>query len=258
MMDRQSCQDFRKLIHGYADGELGVSEAVDLERHLATCAACAQELRNIQKLRSALKSPSLYYEMPKGLEQKIRSTIRKEQKSSQSLWSRFLTLQKTAALVAAAIIAAFSFELGSNLHSNLGRFGAHGVAQEVISEHVRSLQAQHLLDVVSSDQHTVKPWFTGKLDFSPKVKDLKEQEYPLIGGRLDYLSGHTVAAIVYRRHGHVINLFTWPEQRENQSLRSESHQGFNLIQWSENGMQYWVIPDLNSAELQQFVSLYRS
>jgi anti-sigma factor RsiW len=255
MKDRQSCQDFRGLIHGYADGELGVSESVSLERHLATCPACAQELKNVQELRSALKSPSLYYEMPKGLEKKIFSAVQKAQKNEQSLWGRLLTLQKTAALVAAAIIAAFSFQLGSNLPS---RFGAHGLAQEVISEHVRSLQAQHLLDVVSTDQHTVKPWFTGKLDFSPKVKDLKDQEYPLIGGRLDYLSGHTVAAIIYRRHGHVINLFTWPEQKENQALRSESHQGFNLIQWSENGMQYWVISDLNAAELQQFVGLYRS
>jgi anti-sigma factor RsiW len=255
MTTHLSCQDFRMLIHGYVDGELGVSETMNLERHLPTCDACSQELKNLRKLRQAMKNPSLYFEMPEGLDKKIRSAIQKEQKSDQSFWSRFLTLQRTAALVAAVVIAAFSFEFGSNLS---GRVEPHGLVQEIISEHVRSLQAQHLLDVVSTDQHTVKPWFTGKLDFSPKVKDLKEQDFPLTGGRLDYLDGHTVAAIVYRHHGHVINLFTWPDQTPNRALRSESHQGFNLVQWTENGMEYWVISDLNSAELQQFIALYRS
>jgi anti-sigma factor RsiW len=255
MTDRPSCKDFRILLHGYVDGELGVSETLDLERHLASCGSCAQEMKSLQSLKSAVKIPSLYYEMPKGLNQKIRSAIEKEHPSSFPFWQRLLAFQKTLALAAAVFIGVCSFEFGATVSR---RGGSQGTYQELISEHVRSLQAGHLMDVISTDQHTVKPWFTGKLDFSPKVKDLKDQDFPLIGGRLDYLNNRTVAAIIYRRHGHIINLFTWPEQLENQAPRSETHQGFNLIQWTENGMEYRVISDLNSAELQQFVDLYRS
>jgi len=128
------------------------------------------------------------------------------------------------------------------------------VAANVLSAHLRSLAGTHLLDVPSSDHHTVKPWFNGKLDFSPAVKDV--DGFPLLGGRLEYLDGHPAAALVYGRRQHIINLFTWPSSAPTADA-SETRNGYNLQSWSGNGMVFWVVSDLNQAELRQFVSLYQ-
>jgi anti-sigma factor RsiW len=131
--------------------------------------------------------------------------------------------------------------------------------QNVIAGHVRSLMVNHLTDVASSDRHTVKPWFEGSLDFSPPVPDLTTQGFPLIGGRLDYLASHPVAALVYRRHQHAINLFIWPITRD--TPRQQQHvtrQGYNLITWTTADLAYWAISTLNMAELKTFVSMVAS
>jgi anti-sigma factor RsiW len=132
-----------------------------------------------------------------------------------------------------------------------------GLVREVVAGHVRSLMADHLMDIASSDQHTVKPWIAGKLDFSPPVKDMTAQGYPLAGGRLDYLGGRSVMALVYRRHGHTINLFVWPQGAQGDSgVRAESNQGYNLVHFSRADMVFWAISDLNPEELKAFAALF--
>ena len=128
---------------------------------------------------------------------------------------------------------------------------------ELVSSHVRSLQVDHLSDVVSSDQHTVKPWFNGKLDFSPPVIDLAAQGFPLVGGRLDYLDGHTVAVLIYRHKLHPINLYIWPSSDRNGALQVHGRQGYHLIHWVVGGMNYWAVSDLAANELEFYVNFLR-
>ncbi len=127
---------------------------------------------------------------------------------------------------------------------------------EIMASHVRSMMADRLTEVLTSDQHTVKPWFNGKIDFSPPVSDLAKDGFPLVGGRVDYSGGRTVATLVYRRHGHVINLFVWPAASAGQT--TTEHDGYNMVQWSEGGLTFWAISDVAAGDLADFESLFRS
>src|SRR5271154_4329862 len=244
-----NCQQARPLIDFYADGELDAAGILELEKHFHDCPACALARRNAQALKKSLKQDVLFFTAPTELRRRIKAELRSqiEPKSCWSFWNwNWLTTATTS--VATACIALL-------LTLSLTRPSAEQrLTQEIVSSNIRSLMADHMLDVVSTDQHTVKPWFNGKLDFSPPVKDLKAQEFPLIGGRLDYIGGRSVAALVFHRNKHVINLFIWPvNEKDSKPVSLTPIQGYNVIQWSEAEMTFWAVSDLNKKELLHFV-----
>jgi anti-sigma factor RsiW len=246
------CEDVQLLLHGYLDGELDPVGSTEVERHMKDCPACAKAYENQLALRSAISNASLYAEAPADLRRRVRSAVRRESGVEAKVpvfsW-RWLAIGAPLVAAAAAIVVIVS------LAPRFSRPAAEALlTQEVISSHVRSLMVNHLTDVASSDQHAVKPWFNGKLDFSPPVKDLAAQGFPLIGGRLDYLGGRSVAALVFQRHKHVVNLFIWPaKEKDSKPTPFTPSQGYNLIHWSEAGMAFWVVSDLNEKELMEFV-----
>jgi len=247
----------QKLLHGYLDGELDLDRSLDIEGHLRKCQDCSQDYRNLQALRSAIRTKLPYYPAPARLRKRLDSMLRqaakgdKPQARSIKLWP-WMGMGVGASLVLASMVL---WSLGTTLW----RAPMENVlVGEVLSSHVRSLMANHLTDVISSDSHTVKPWFNGRLDFSPTVKDLVAAGFPLVGGRLDYIDKHQVAALVFSRRQHLINLFTWPaNQEKNQRVQNLTQQGYHVIHWTQAGMEYWAVSDLNEQELQEFVRLYQ-
>jgi anti-sigma factor RsiW len=244
-----SCQQTDELIHGYLDGELDLVKSLEIEKHLGHCHACTQNYEALRSLQSRVSDYSLRYEPPASLEKRLRTSLRYEEQPQPMIF-RWRWAIAAASLLAAVIIiwSIASFATRQSPDDVL--------AQEVVASHVRSLMANHLTDVPSSDRHTVKPWFDGKLDFSPAVKDLSPQGFSLNGGRLDYIGNRPVAALVYQRRQHSINLFVWPATHAPAANgKASERQGYNVIRWSNAGMTYWAVSDLNLAELQQFVQL---
>ena len=243
-----SCHETRELIHGYLDGELDLVKSLEIESHLEDCDACAKTYKGVRGLRSALAHSAVRFDPPTNFEGQVRSALRREDKPHRrsTIFRWQWLVAATSVITVFAVIWAVSAIRGRQSQSDV-------IGQEIVSSHVRSLMADHLTDVPSSDQHTVKPWFDGRLDFSPPVKDLSQQGFSLNGGRLDYIGHRPVAALVYQRRQHPINLFVWPatEPTPLSEKASVSH-GYNLIRWSSGGMAYWVVSDLNLAELQQF------
>lgn len=236
-----------RFVEAYLDGELDLVRSLEVERHLSECELCAAALRSHRALRSALADASLYYEAPKGLEGRVRTELRKASKESKR--GAVAGWRWGAVAASLPVIAALAWAL---VAVPRGPSNDELVNQEVVSAHVRSLMAQHLTDVPSSDRHTVKPWFNGKLDFSPEVKDLAGDGYPLVGGRLDYIGGRGVAALVYERGQHPINVFIWPEPDARGGGDGESSvRGYNVIRWRRSAMRYWAVSDLNLPELRE-------
>ena len=242
----------RNLLHAYIDDELDLVRSMELEQHLAECADCAQQVESFRALRSTVASKDLCYRVSNEFRARVMRNLDKpERPPSREIRSRLVPFGSWA--LAAACLA---LAIGGVLFYSANRRD-QTLARDLVADHVRSLMATHLTDVLTSDQHTVKPWFTGKIDFSPRVRDLSADGFELIGGRLDYVDGHSAAAIVYQRRKHVINLFTWPAKRGDESQRTSARQGFNLVDWTQDGMYYCAISDLNSQELGEFVELVK-
>jgi len=248
-----SCNDVQNLIDAHIDAELDLVRTLEIEQHLQECSDCAQLYKNRQSMRAAIHTGSLYHKAPAHLQKRIQTSLRQTGKDAMPRRIPWRLLSVVASLVVVTIMT----------WSLLPLFSAppveESLVQEVLSSHVRSLMANHLVDVASTDQHTVKPWFDGKLDFSPPVVDLASQGFPLIGGRLDYLDNRPVAALVYKYRNHYINLFIWPStQNPNGSVTEVTRQGYHVFFWTRSGMTYWVVSDLEESTLQKFVQLIQT
>ena len=246
-----SCQHTDELIHGHLDGELELVKSLEIERHLSACAVCTKNYERLRRLRTTLGDTTLRYLPSDRLEERLRSALRQESKPERNR-----TIFQPRWLVAAASLVLAFIVIWIVGRSLVKPDSGDLLAQEIVASHVRSMMADHLTDVSSSNQHTVKPWFDGKLDFSPPVKDLSQQGFILTGGRLDYIGNRPVAAMVYQRGQHPINLFVWPATGSANSTETVAvRQGYNLVRWTNGGMTYWAVSELNLPELQQFAQL---
>ena len=245
-----TCKEARPLVHAYVDGELDVVKSLDVEAHLSDCVACAREQASLHALHTAFGNGALYHEAPARLERRVRAALRNARRVEGG---RRFTLRHYSWVGAAAAVLFMAIIVRGVLP--LGSSAGELTAREVVDDHLRSLTANHLTDVLSSNQHTVKPWFDGRLNFTPPVEDLGAEGFPLVGGRLDYLDNHPVAAVVYRRRQHVINLFISPTAHADTRPASELRGGYNIVHWTKAGMAYWAVSGLSAAELGKFAQL---
>jgi anti-sigma factor RsiW len=239
-----NCDEASILMHALIDGELDAGHARELEMHIATCPSCAARLREFHELRKMMTPASLRYTAPASLRASIEGKLpaRAAGANRRSVIKGFAAGATLSAIAASGVLVMV-----------MRTDDQRRIVGEVVSAHLRSLQAQHLTDVVSTDQHTVKPWFNGRLDVAPPVADLTAQGFTLLGGRLDYVDAKPVAAIVYRRRVHIINLICAPAPGSaNRAATVESLHGFNVRRWSENGLNLWAVSDINTDELMEF------
>ncbi len=248
------CVRASELLHGYLDNELDAMHVEEIEAHLRACSSCREEHEQELKLRGLLQVRAPRYAAPAHLRSKILESVRSKQRESRLRgWFPMGWLQFGGSL-AVTVLLTSAITYYSVQSSNTER-----LVDEIVATHVRSLITNRLTDVESSDQHTVKPWFNGKVDFSPPVKDLAAQGFPLVGGRLDYVDGRPIAALLYRHRQHWISVFMWPEQSGKDSApRGISKRGYDITQWSAEGLRFYVVSDIASPELGQLVTLLRS
>jgi len=254
------CAEWEALLNGTFDGELDAVHVMDVERHLVGCPACAGALERMTLVRRVVSQDDVRWRAPPALRDSVVAALARERSAAMATPSRMAALVgRLRAMLPAlrqwSIIPALAVVVAALLLVVLPPRGGSSLEEELVAGHVRSLLAAHLTDVASSNQHTVKPWFGGRIDFSPPVVDLAARGFPLAGGRLDYIGGRVVAALVYRRNGHVINVFVWPTGSDahlHRAFMARAHEGYTLLNWSEAGLTYWAISDLNTVELKEF------
>lgn len=246
-----ACPDKTHLLHAHFDGELDALNSEAFETHLKSCPDCAAALAELQALRGRLADPALRPSAPAALRARIDRALAAERSRSiaRPLGQRALPWAMSGGFAALAATFAVLAMLPSQTE----------LADELVADHVRSTLAAHLVDVGSSDRHTVKPWFNGRLDFAPPVVDLAAQGFPLIGGRLDYLDNRVVAALVFRRNKHVINVFVRPEPKGlTPPALARPHEGYNLVRWTERGLEFWAVSDVEAADLRALRDAFKA
>jgi anti-sigma factor RsiW len=247
-----TCQESARLLPGYFDSELDLVHTLEVEDHLRTCAACGAVLEGDRALRTTIARSNLRYAAPPTVVRNVRAAVAnafpRETRTRRWTWEWSFA---AAALLFLSVITWKVLPVKTPANTAV-------LADEAIADHIRALMPGHLSDVESTDQHTVKPWFDGKLDFAPPVENFTAQGFPLIGGRLDYLDHHPAAALVYQRRKHFISVFLLPATGE--ADRAESHEtqlGYNVISWKKSAMNYWLVSDLNPTELEELAKLLR-
>jgi anti-sigma factor RsiW len=257
------CERVRELLSPYLDGELSAEERRAVAAHLEDCRSCSAQLSDFRRVGQTLAKAGRE-PMPKALTARVRSNLARAAHAEPAPTSALIpkplvgasavrrgVLRQAAVIAAACVLSAVATWLAT---SNLAQ--QHRLEQDVLAAHVRSLLQDSPIQVASSDTHTVKPWFAGRIDFSPEVKDLASEGFPLVGGRLDYVGGRRVGAVVYKRRLHVVNVFMWPSGSAGDvAPRLMTRNGYNLLTWSRGGVDYWAVSDLNAGDLAQLQAL---
>jgi anti-sigma factor RsiW len=245
-------ENARVLLHAYVDGELDAASTIELESQLRESPALQQEFERLSALQSLVRNRASRFDAPSHLARRVFAAL-PEAPPARTLktvpsWWRPLAMGATMAAVALllwSVVPTFN-----RLDPDTG------TREEVLAAHVRSLMADHLTDLTSTERHTVKPWLSSRLDFAPPVEDLASEGFTLIGGRLDYLGGRPVAALVYRYRQHIINVFVWPSSNNQQvSVQTWALRGYNIARFDSRGMSFWAVSDLNPEDLQKLASL---
>ncbi len=248
------------LLPAYVDKELSLSEAVNFERHLNSCDECQREYNEQIHVSALIKNNTKYFEATPQFTKRLEAdlpadrTKATQQKSPNSFWNlNWVNTWGSGGVITASLLAiVWSTSLFLATPSAQDK-----LTEELVSSHVRALEVDHLSDVISTDQHTVKPWFNGKLDFSPPVIELASTGFPIEGGRIDYIDGRTIAVIVYRHNKHPINLYIWPSTNKDSDIQRTTRNGYNIVNWTGEGMNYWAISDLDTGKLQEFAKSVR-
>jgi anti-sigma factor RsiW len=248
------CDEVLERLSAFQDDELDPLGSREIQQHLDACPSCTEALVRMRELGERLRAEASYYRAPDSLRARVSGAAWSDASRARVRGRRIgVTSWGWLAAAAAVVVVAGGALFATSLQRQAG---FDSLEREVVSSHIRSLMASHLMDVASTDQHTVKPWFNGKLDFSPPVSDLSASGYPLIGGRLDYLRGRPVAALIYQHRKHLINMFVWPDEG---AVDAESpprvQQGYHVIHSIHGGMTYWIVSDLNLEDLSAFSRL---
>jgi anti-sigma factor RsiW len=242
------------MLHGFVDNELDAAHSLQIERHVATCPHCAQQLESLQALKQRISQPGVHWRTPDHVRTQVLAAISQEaaQPARAPTSTGFSTIEFVRRWLFVPSLAALAASLFLVVAPMTDR---SSISDEVVASHVRSLLVDHLTDVATSDQHTVKPWFNGKIDFAPPVVDLAREGFPLAGGRVDYIGGRVVAALVYKRQSHVINLFVWPAPSDATAATvrtAASRDGYNIENWRAGGLNFWAVSDGNADDLARF------